>query len=112
MHPAALLSSLGKDLSKRAPEAERTVANRQHRRPHTASFEITQHLRPRLGRFSKAIPDRDQLLVTVGAHPQQAQATPPSLPETDAKVAATSPQANGRPFNLRPHQHPPPSLVL
>ena len=38
VEPASLRTGLGKHLAQRAPEPERAVADRQHRRPHAAAF--------------------------------------------------------------------------
>jgi len=61
--PAALLASLGPDLTGRGPEPQRTVADRENRCDHSAPLEIAQHRLPALGALTIAVLDREQLLL-------------------------------------------------
>jgi hypothetical protein len=89
-----LFAALGEDRAQRAPEAERTVADGQHRRPHATPLQIAQHLGPRLDGFPIAVADRDQLCVPIGPHADQHQAAQPLGLEADREVDTIGPQVH------------------
>jgi hypothetical protein len=87
MDPVALMPGRWEHVTERRPPPQRTVADRDHRRPHAAAPKVPQQLRPRLGRLPLTVTDRDQLLAAVGAYPHDHQTAQPGLlqphPEVD-----------------------------
>jgi hypothetical protein len=72
--PAALVAGFGEDLSQSRPEPQGPVAHRQQRRLGHASLpQRPQHPGPGLPAFPVALLDRQQLLASVGAHPDHHQ---------------------------------------
>jgi hypothetical protein len=69
VHPAVALSGLGEYLGQRGGEPQRPVADRQHRGLHAPPPGVPQQPGPRLGRLAVPVGEGDQILLPVGAHP-------------------------------------------
>ena len=91
MDPATLGSGGGEHIAQRRPQPKGAVANRQHRCLHAAPAQIAQQLRPRLGRLTQPVGDRDQLLGPVGPHPDDDQGAQPLLGQADVEVHPVGP---------------------
>ena len=75
MVPAALVPRLREHLPQGRPEAERSVADGEHRRAETAIAEVAQDVGPGVGALTVAELHRQELLAAVGPgadHHQQA----------------------------------------
>src|SRR5207245_5746144 len=83
MHPTTLFAAVWEHLAECTPETESSIADGQHRRAHTTSFEIAQLLGPRLRGLPIAVADRDQLLAAIGAHANEYQAAQPLVFQTN-----------------------------
>jgi hypothetical protein len=92
--PVALLAGGWEDIAQGGPQAQRAVADRDHRRPHPAAAQIPQQLRPRLGRLALSVGDRDQFLGAVGAHAHQHQTAQVGLLQTDPEVEPIRPEVH------------------
>ena len=80
--------------SRTRPQPQRAVPDRQRRRAHAAALGIAQQIRPRPGRLTVAIGQRDEFLAAVGAHPDHHQQAQFVLLESDVDVDAVGPQVH------------------
>ena len=91
VHPAALFTAVGEDLTHGASEAKCTITDGQDWRAHAAALEITQHLRPRFDRLTLAVADSHQLRASVSAHADHHQAAQTLLLQANVEVDPIGP---------------------
>ena len=92
--PAPLVAGSREHLDQRLPQDHRAVADDQLGIAHAAPAAVAQQIRPRLGRLTQALGQRDQLLGAVQAHAHQHQDVGVRLHEPDLGV-----------HPVRPHVH-------
>ena len=85
-------SALWEHVAARAPEAERSIADGEHRRAHATPFEITQQLGPWLGGLAITIADRHQVLAAIGAYANEHEATQTVVFQAHIEVHAVGPE--------------------
>ncbi|KRD23314.1 hypothetical protein ASE41_09925 [Streptomyces sp. Root264] len=89
-----MVPGLRKHLYKIPPQAHRAVTDHEFGIAHAASAAVTQQIRPRLGRFTQPLGQRDNFLATVGAHPHEDQDAGVGLAEADLGVDAVGPHVD------------------
>src|SRR5829696_7396565 len=65
MDPVPLMASCGEDISHGGPETQSAVSYSKLWSPHPALFEVSQELRPALGRLPVTVGDSHQLFCAV-----------------------------------------------
>lgn len=90
------MSGLRKYLRWGTPQAHRAVPDDEFGIAHAASAAVTQQIRPRLGRFTQPVGQRDEFLAAVGAyaHEDQDQDAGAGLAEADLGVDAVGPHVD------------------
>jgi hypothetical protein len=94
VEPTTLFTGFGEHLTHRAPESERAVADREHRRGHAATLGIAQQVGPGFGRFAVAVGQGDEFLAAIGPHADHHQQAQFVLLQADVDVDAVGPQVH------------------
>jgi hypothetical protein len=84
-----LFADLRKHLTQRAPEPQRPVTDREHRRTaHASAPTVAQQVGPRLGRLTVTVGQDDKLFAAVRAAPDRHQEAQLVLLQPDVDVDA------------------------